>query len=215
MESKLLDNAVNAFATLPGLGRKTALRLALHMLKQPKQDVEAFASAIVRMKEEVKYCKCCHTVSDDEVCAICRNPKRDQSIICVVENVQDVDAIENTTQYHGLYHVLGGVIAPIEGIGPKDLEIDSLVERIKQGGVKEIILALPTTMEGDTTNYYIYRRVMNVIENNNVGDEQSAGTEAPIFSLLARGVAIGNELEYTDQLTLGRSIVNRTPFINQ
>ena len=195
--SILLENAVNQFATLPGLGRKTALRLVLHLLKQPEQDVAHFAEAITRLKQEVHYCKICHNISDTEVCPICQSTRRDRQTVCVVENIQDVMSVEKTGQYNGLYHVLGGIISPMDGIGPKDIEIDSLVERIVPEQIKEVILALPTTMEGDTTNFYIYRRL------------------APIgvkVSQIARGIAIGNELEYTDEITLGRSIVNRTEF---
>lgn len=197
--STLLSNAVDQFASLPGVGRKTALRLVLHLLKRSKNDVEAFTSAINTLKNDVHYCRVCHTVSDQEVCPICQSQSRDRQTLCVVENVQDVMSIENTGQYHGLYHVLGGVISPMDGVGPSDLEIDSLITRIEPEGIKEIILALPTTMEGDTTNFYIYRRL------------QSSGVSATV-SQIARGVAIGNELEYTDEITLGRSIVNRIEF---
>jgi recombination protein RecR len=186
-------------ASLPGVGRKTALRLVLHLLRQPEQDVQAFAGAFTRLKQEVVYCRECHNISDNELCPICASSRRDHRTICVVENVQDVMSIENTGQYNGVYHVLGGIISPMDGVGPKDIEIDSLIERISKGGVDEIILALPTTMEGVTTNFYIYRRLQN------------AGLDIKI-SQIARGVAIGNELEYTDEITLGRSIVNRTEF---
>ena len=188
-------------ASLPGIGRKTALRLVLHLLRQPEQDVQAFAGAFTRLKQEVVYCSECHNISDTEVCPICASVRRDHSTICVVENVQDVMSIENTGQYSGVYHVLGGIISPMDGIGPKDIEIDSLIERIKAGGVEEVILALPTTMEGDTTDFYIYRRLQN-----------AELAQLPKVSQLARGVAIGNELEYTDEITLGRSIVNRIDF---
>ena len=201
MESQLLDSAVNSFASLPGVGRKTALRLVLHLLRQPEEDVQGFADSLTRLKHEVHYCTECRNISDTELCPICSNARRDHATICVVENVQDVMSIENTGQYHGVYHVLGGVISPIDGIGPKDIEVDKLVERVLIGNVKEIILALPTTMEGDTTNFYIYRRLQNLDLPN-----------PPKVSQLARGVAIGNELEYTDEITLGRSIVNRTDF---
>jgi len=199
--SILLEQAVNQMASLPGVGRKTALRLVLHLLRQSDQDVQAFAGAFTRLKQEVVYCRECHNISDSELCPICSSSRRDHSTICVVENVQDVMSIENTGQYNGVYHVLGGIISPMDGIGPKEIEIDSLMERIAKGGVEEIILALPTTMEGDTTNFYIFRRLQNA------GLAQSVKV-----SQLARGVAIGNELEYTDEITLGRSILNRTEF---
>ena len=195
--SQLLERAVTEFAKLPGIGRKTALRLVLHLLRQPAEEVEGFATAISRMKEEVRYCRVCHNISDEEVCPICSDHRRDQSIICVVENIQDVMAVENTQQFSGLYHVLGGIISPMDGIGPGDLEIDSLVERVSTGGIEEVILALSSTMEGDTTNFYISRRL--------------AGTGVKL-SVIARGISVGNELEYTDEVTLGRSILNRTPF---
>lgn len=188
-------------ASLPGVGRRTALRLVLHLLRQSDAEIEAFAGAFTRLKKDVIYCRECHNISDTEVCPICASTRRDHTTICVVENVQDVMSIENTGQYNGVYHVLGGIISPMEGIGPKDIEIDSLVERVSKGGIDEIILALPTTMEGDTTNFYIYRRLQN------------AGlAEMPKLSQIARGVAVGNQLEYTDEITLGRSIVNRTEF---
>lgn len=206
MESQLLDSAVNSFASLPGVGRKTALRLVLHLLRQPEADVQGFADSLTRLKREVHYCAECRNISDTELCPICRNARRDHSTICVVENIQDVMSIENTGQYQGVYHVLGGVISPIDGIGPKDIEVDKLVERVLTGEVKEIILALPTTMEGDTTNFYLYRRIMNSLE------QAGRSTEELTVSLIARGIAIGNELEYTDEITLGRSILNRTIF---
>ena len=199
--SIVLEQAVNQLASLPGVGRRTALRLVLHLLRQSDQDVEAFASAFARLKKEIIYCRVCHNISDSELCPICASTRRDHSTICVVENVQDVMSIENTGQYNGVYHVLGGVISPMEGIGPKDIEIDSLIERVTKGGVEEIILALPTTMEGDTTNFYISRRLAN-----------TGLAELPKLSQIARGIAIGNQLEYTDEITLGRSIVNRTEF---
>ena len=195
--SQLLERAVEAFSQLPGVGRKTALRLVLHLLRQPLEDVDGFAEAVLRVKHDVKHCKVCHNISDNEVCTICTDPRRDTSLICVVENVQDVMAIENTQQFHGLYHVLGGIISPMDGIGPNDLEIDSLVERVKEGTVKEIILALASTMEGDTTNFYISRKLKD--------------TDVSL-SVIARGISVGDELEYTDEVTLGRSILNRTPF---
>lgn len=188
-------------ASLPGVGRRTALRLVLHLLRQSPEEVEAFAGAFTRLRNEVVYCSTCHNISDTELCPICASHRRDHSTICVVENVQDVMSIENTGQYTGVYHVLGGIISPMDGIGPKDLEIDSLMARIQAGEVNEIILALPTTMEGDTTNFYIYRRLQNL-----------ALESMPKVSQIARGVAVGNQLEYTDEITLGRSIVNRIDF---
>ena len=200
--SILLGNAVNQFASLPGIGRKTALRLVLHLLRQPEATVQTFASALTELKQNVHYCRICHNISDQEVCSICSSPKRDRQTVCVVENIQDVMSIENTGQYIGLYHVLGGIITPIDGVGPKDIEIDSLVARIEPEQIKEVILALPTTMEGDTTNFYIYRRLAPFIE----------GVQQLKVSQIARGVAVGNDLEYTDEITLGRSILNRTEF---
>ncbi len=195
--SALLEKAVGEFAKLPGIGRKTALRLVLNMLRRSDEEVEQFSSAISRMKREVKYCRVCHNISDTDVCSICSDPRRDSKLICVVENVQDVLAVENTQQYHGLYHVLGGVISPLDGIGPSDIEIDSLVGRVAAGGVEEVIFALSSTMEGDTTNFYISRKL--------------AGYPVKL-SVIARGISVGDELEYTDEVTLGRSILNRTPF---
>ena len=195
--SQLLERAVEAFSQLPGVGRKTALRLVLHLLRQSTEDVDSFADAVIRVKHDVKYCKVCHNISHNEVCSICSDPRRDASVVCVVENIQDVMAIENTQQFHGLYHVLGGIISPMDGIGPHDLEIESLVERVEEGTVKEIILALASTMEGDTTNFYISRKL------------KDTGVK---LSVIARGISVGDELEYTDEVTLGRSILNRTPF---
>ncbi len=194
--SQLLEDAVEEFSQLPGIGKKTALRLVLSMLRQDKERVEAFSNAILRLRTEVQYCKVCHNISDVEVCDICSNPARDHSLICVVENVKDVMAVENTTLFKGVYHVLGGVISLPEGIVPGDLEIDSLVKRVEEEEVKEIIFALPATMDGDTTNFYIYRKLK--------------GKDVKL-SMLSRGVAKGDELEYTDEITLGHSIVNRTP----
>lgn len=185
------------FSKLPGIGRKTALRLVLWMLRQEDADVEQFAEAVSRLKHEVKYCKTCHNISDSEVCPICGDPRRDKTTVCVVENIQDVMAIENTQQFHGLYHVLGGVISPMDGIGPSDIEIDSLVKRVAEGGVQEVILALSPTMEGDTTNFYIFRKLADMDVR---------------ISVIARGISVGDEIEYTDEVTLGRSIVNRTEF---
>ena len=192
--SKLLEKAVTEFSKLPGIGRKTALRLVLHLLRQDTEEVDAFAGALSKLKHEVKYCRKCHNISDTEECRICANPSRDKSMICVVENVQDVMAVENTQQFRGLYHVLGGVISPMDGIGPSDLELASLVERVEEGEVKEVILALNPTMEGDTTNFYISRKLSDYDVK---------------LTVLARGVSVGDELEYTDEVTLGRSIVNR------
>ena len=205
--SIVLEQAVNQMASLPGVGRRTALRLVLHLLRQTDEEVEAFSGAFIRLKKEVIYCRECHNISDTELCPICSSVRREHGTICVVENVQDVMSIENTGQYNGVYHVLGGVISPMEGIGPKDIEIDSLIERMERGEVNEIILALPTTMEGDTTNFYLYRRV----QNNEVLAQKLQNGELRI-SQIARGVAVGNQIEYTDEITLGRSIVNRTEF---
>ena len=187
--SALLENAVNELASLPGVGRKTALRLALYMLRRDVGYTENFAAALVALRRDVKYCKVCHNICDDEVCSICANPSRDHSLVCVVENIKEVMAIENTGQFRGVYHVLGGIISPMDGIGPGDLRIDSLVRRVAEGEVKEIILALSTTMEGDTTKFCDLR-----------------------ISFIARGVSIGDEIEYADEITLGRSIINRTEF---
>ena len=195
--SALLEKAVSEFSRLPGIGRKTALRLVLHLLKTRVEDVESFSSSILKVRKDIKYCQLCHNISDTETCAICANPRRDAATICVVENIQDVMAIENTQQFHGLYHVLGGIISPMDGVGPHDLEIDSLVKRVDEGGVKEVILALASTMEGDTTNFYLSRK----LKGKNVK-----------LSVIARGISVGDELEYTDEVTLGRSILNRTPF---
>ena len=195
--SALLENAVKEFSKLPGIGRKTALRLVLHLLRQDNEHVEGFAEAITTLKKEVNYCSSCHNISDSEVCNICADTTRDSSVVCVVENIKDVMAIENTVQYKGKYHVLGGIISPIDGIGPSDVEIASLINRVKEKQIKEVILALSATMEGDTTNFYIYRK----LESLNIK-----------ISIIARGVSVGNELEYTDEVTLGRSILNRTPF---
>lgn len=197
--STLLENAVNEFAKLPGIGRKTALRLVLHLLKQSEEDVELFGNTFIRLRKEIIYCKVCHNISDTEVCHICANPGRDTQTVCVVENIKDVMAIENTQQYKGLYHVLGGIISPMDGVGPNDLEIESLVKRVQDEEIKEVILALSTTMEGDTTNFYIFRKL------------SPTGIK---ITTIARGIAIGDELEYADEVTLGRSIVNRVDFTN-
>ena len=195
--SLLLEKAVSEFAKLPGIGKKTAMRLVLHLLRQDTATVEAFGNSVITLKREVKYCKVCHNISDTDVCQICANTQRDSSTVCVVENIRDVMVVEATQQYKGLYHVLGGVISPMDGVGPGDLQIESLINRVKDGGVKELILALSTTMEGDTTNFYLYRKL------------EKSGVK---LSIIARGVSIGDELEYTDEITLGRSIVNRTAF---
>ena len=197
--STLLEDAIREFAKLPGIGNKTALRLVLHLLRQDPEESEAFGNAIIRLRKEIKHCKICHNLSDSEICHICSDHKRDTSTMCVVENIRDVMSIENTRQYIGVYHVLGGIISPMEGIGPGDLTIESLEHKILDPGnsTKEIILALPTTMEGDTTNFYIYRKLKN------------AGIR---ISTIARGIAIGDDLEYADEITLGRSIINRTDF---
>ena len=193
--SQLLEKAVAEFAKLPGIGRKTALRLVLHLLRQSQDDVADFAMSIRKMRDEVMYCRECHNISDAELCPICADASRDTRTVCVVENVQDVMAVENTQQYHGLYHVLGGIISPMDGIGPNDIEIDSLVERVAGGGIDEVILALSSTMEGDTTNFYISRKL------------SPYGIK---LSVIARGISVGDELEYTDEVTLGRAILNRT-----
>lgn len=195
--SILLERAVSELAKLPGVGRKTALRLALNLLRRSEEEVDAFSTAISRMRHEVHYCTICHNISDTDICPICSNPRRDPTIICVVENIQDVMAIENTQQFNGLYHVLGGIISPMDGIGPSDLEIDSLVERVRNNDINEIILALSSTMEGDTTNFFISRKLAEFDVK---------------LSVIARGISVGNEIEYTDEVTLGRSIINRTPF---
>ena len=195
--SSLLENAVNELAKLPGIGRKTSLRLILHLLREEKSVATALGESIIRLRNEVRYCHQCHNISETETCPICADQTRDTSTLCVVENVKDVMVIENPRQYHGLYHVLGGLISPMDGIGPQDIEIESLVDRVKDQNIKEVILALSATMEGDTTNFYIFRKLADC--NSKI-------------TMLARGVAIGNEIEYTDEITLGRSILNRTPF---
>ena len=195
--STLLERAVKEFTKLPGIGRKTATRLVLHLLRKSEEEVENFSNALTTLRRDAKYCKECHSISDTDICPICANPLRDHSLICVVENIQDVMAVENTMQYRGVYHVLGGVISPMDGISPSSLNIDSLIKRVAEGEVKEVILALSSTMEGDTTNFYIYRKL------------QQSGIK---LSVIARGISIGDELEYADEVTLGSSIVNRTPF---
>ncbi|MBO4642617.1 MAG: recombination protein RecR [Bacteroidaceae bacterium] len=195
--SLLLQKAVNEMSRLPGIGSKTALRLVLHMLRQDVVEVDSLAQSITELRHGVRYCQVCHNICDSEHCSICSSPNRDRSMVCVVENVQDVMAIENTQQYKGLYHVLGGIISPMDGIGPADLEIQSLVERVEAGGIKEVILALSPTMEGDTTNFYIYRKI------------RDTGVRVTV---IARGVAQNDELQYTDEVTLGRALVGRTLF---
>jgi recombination protein RecR len=195
--SRLLENAVNEFASLPGVGRKTAFRLVMNLLRRDSEEVKKFGESIIKLHEEIHYCKVCNNISDTEICSICNDEKRDKSIICVVENIQDVMSIENTRQYTGLYHVLGGIISPIDGVGPSDLKIDTLEKKVKAGGIREIIFALSTTMEGDTTNFYLFKRLSKY---------------NPVITTLARGVPIGDELEYTDEITLGRAINNRNPY---
>lgn len=197
LNSISLENAVAQLSKLPGIGEKTALRLALHLLRQEKEVALSLGESIIEMRNNVKYCKKCHNISENEVCDICSDTRRDSSIICVVETIKDVLTIEATHEFNGLYHVLGGVISPLDGISPSDLEIDSLIERVGNGGIKELILALNPTIQGDTTNYYIFRKLAPYDMN---------------ITILARGISIGNELEYTDELTLGRSIHNRIPF---
>ena len=197
LNSPLLDTAVAELAKLPGIGRKTALRLALHLLRQDKDIALSLGKSIIEMRENIRYCKRCHNISEEELCPFCSDSRRDSKTVCVVENVKDVLTVESTHEHHGLYHVLGGLISPLDGVSPSDLEIDSLVKRVKEEGIEEIILALSPTMEGDTTNFYIYRKLADL----------------PVrITMLARGLAIGNELEYADELTLGRSILNRTLF---
>lgn len=198
LPSILLNTAVDEFAKLPGIGKKTALRLVLHLIKKPSNDVERFGNAFIRLRNEIKHCRICNNLSDNDVCEICSNPRRNQNLICVVESIRDVLSIERTQQFNGLYHVLGGVISPMDGIAPSDLNIDMLVERIKNGNISEIMFALNTTMEGETTCYYIHKKIC-------IFDVE--------ITTLARGVSFGDELEYTDEITLGKSIVNRQPFI--
>ena len=195
--STLLERAVREFSKLPGIGRKTATRLVLHLLRKKEEEVEGFADAITTLKRDAQYCKECHSISDTDICPRCSNPLRDHTTICVVENIQDVMAVENTMQYKGVYHVLGGVISPMDGVSPGNLNIESLVKRVAGGGVKEVILALSSTMEGDTTNFYIYRKLSEYDVK---------------LSVIARGISIGDELEYADEVTLGSSIVHRRPF---
>ncbi|MDE6086624.1 MAG: recombination mediator RecR [Muribaculaceae bacterium] len=195
--SSLLESAVTELSRLPGIGRKTALRLALHLLRRDEAEAVTLGESIIKLRKEITYCRVCHNVSETEICPVCADSTRDHSVVCVVENVRDVMCFERTGQFNGVYHVLGGVISPLDGIGPEQLEIDSLIDRVRDENVKEIILALSATMEGDTTNFYIYRRM---------------GTLPVKITQLARGVSVGNEIEYTDEITLGRSLLNRTLF---
>ena len=197
--SKLIEEAVEQFAKLPGLGKKTAMRLTLYLLQMDKEEVNRFGQAFIDLRNHINYCSDCHNISDLEVCEICANPVRDEGLLCVVEDIRDVMAIENTHQFKGKYHVLGGIISPMDGIGPSDLNIESLVQKVQDGAVKEVIMALSTTMEGDTTNFYIFKK----LKDTNVK-----------LSVIARGISIGDELEYADEVTLGRSILNRTPYEN-
>lgn len=197
--SKLIEDAVNEFSKLPGVGKRTALRFVLHLMKQNNAEVEQFGNAFIKLRNEIHYCEKCHNVSDKTICDICSNPHRDHATVCVVEDIRDFMAIENTQQYKGSYHVLGGIISPMDGVGPSDLNIESLVQKIAKGEVKEVIMALSTTMEGDTTNFYIYKR----LKEFNI-----------TISTIARGIAIGDELEFADEITLGRSIVNRVLYEN-
>lgn len=197
--SKLLANAIEQFSSLPGVGKRTAMRLALFLLKQEKDEVNRFGEAFIKLRNEIQYCSHCYNISEEKTCSICSNPNRDDEIICVVEDVRDVMAIENTSQFRGKYHVLGGIISPMDGIGPTDLRIEELVDRVSDGNIKEVIMALSTTMEGETTNFYIFKRLKNFGLN---------------ISTIARGVSIGDEIEYADELTLGRSLLNRVPYEN-
>jgi recombination protein RecR len=197
--SKLVENAVNELSRLPGIGKKTAIRLSLHLLKQDSIIAEALGNSILKMRQNIKYCTNCHNISDTEICEICANPQRDHSLICVVEDVRDVMAIENTAQFHGIYHILGGIISPMEGIGPDDLNIETLVKKVRLGNIHEIVMALSSTIEGDTTNFYLYKMLKNF---------------PIVISTIARGISVGDELEYADEVTLGRSIINRIPYEN-
>ncbi len=197
--SKLIENAVNELAKLPGIGKKTALHLALYLLKQDVSEIENFGNTIIKMRKEINYCKYCHNISDSDICNICSNTKRDHSVICVTEDIRDVMAIENTNQYNGIYHILGGIISPIEGISPDDINIQSLIKRVEKNNIKEVIMALNTTIEGDTTTFYVYKKLKYLDIK---------------FTTIARGISIGDELEYTDEITLGRSIINRILYEN-
>lgn len=212
--SHLLQRAVDEVSCLPGIGRKTALRLVLHLLRQDARVTSTLTEALSVLRNEVKYCRMCHNISDTDICEICANPKRDASTLCVVENIQDVMAIESTGLYRGLYHVLGGVISPMDGIGPSNLHIQSLVERVAAGGIREVILALSPTMEGDTTNYFIYRRLSQLTQSNSSGngDSDEVTISLPRITVIARGVAQNDELQHTDEATLGRALAGRTPF---
>ena len=212
--SHLLQRAVDEMSCLPGIGRKTALRLVLHLLRQDERVTFTLTEALSLLRTEVKYCRMCHNISDTDICEICANPKRDASMLCVVENIQDVMAIESTNLYRGLYHVLGGVISPMDGIGPSNLHIQSLVERVKAGGIREVILALSPTMEGDTTNYFIYKRMKQLTETSASTDSDHEDTpfSLPRITVIARGVAQNDELQHTDEATLGRALAGRTPF---
>ncbi|MCF8231378.1 MAG: recombination mediator RecR [Bacteroidales bacterium] len=195
--SKLVERAVDELSKLPGIGRRTAMRLALHMLKQDEKDIEVLGQSLIDMRSNITYCRKCHNIADSELCKICSSHNRDHTTVCIVEDVRDVMAIENTSQYNGLYHVLGGIISPMEGIGPEDLTIEQLTRRVGEEDIRELIMALPTTIEGDTTNFYIYKQIKD--------------TDVKV-STIAKGVSFGNDLEYADEVTLGRSIVNRTPY---
>ena len=212
--SHLLQRAVDEVSCLPGIGRKTALRLVLHLLRQDARVTSTLTEALSVLRNEVKYCRMCHNISDTDICEICANPKRDASTLCVVENIQDVMAIESTGLYRGLYHVLGGVISPMDGIGPSNLHIQSLVERVAAGGIREVILALSPTMEGDTTNYFIYRRLSQLTQSHSSGngDSDDVTISLPRITVIARGVAQNDELQHTDEATLGRALAGRTPF---
>ena len=197
--NKLIDDAVDEFSRLPGIGRRTALRLVLHLLRQPNENVEKFGSTLIRLRNEIKYCRQCYNICESEICGICSDSKRDASVVCVVENIRDVIAIENTGQYRGMYHLLGGIISPVDGIGPSELTVEPFVERVKSGSIAEVIMALSSTMEGDTTVFYLYRRLKDI----------------PVkISSIARGISVGDELEYADEITLGRSILQRVPYEN-
>jgi recombination protein RecR len=200
--SRIFEEAVNEFAKLPGIGRRSALRMVLHLLKQSPEEIEKFGNAFLKLRKDIRYCNNCHNISDTELCAICSNPKRDSGLVCVVEDVRDLIAVENTNQYQGLYHVLGGIISPMDGIGPNELTIESLLNKLGKGEIKEVIMALSTTMEGDTTVFYLYKKISQL----NRSDIK--------FSTIARGISIGDDLEYADEVTLGRSILNRTPYEN-
>lgn len=200
LSSKLLEASVNELAKLPGIGKKTALRMALHLLKQEKSEVEALGNSIIKMKNELKFCKKCHNISDGDFCEICLSPKRNQQIVCVIEDIRDVLSVENTGQFRGIYHILGGLISPIDGVSPNDLHIKSLENRVENEGIEELILTLPTTVEGDTTAFYLFKRLHDKVKT---------------ISIIARGVSVGNDLEYTDEITLGRSITNRTLYSGQ